>query len=150
MTLEALPGRMDGLMPRHLGRRPCTYNPPQWWDLGSEYVSLAKELCREECPRELFLECESGPPVQGMVKAGVLYDDSSRPVPEPCACGRCRACRGVVSDHHDTIAAMRAAKIPFRDIAARIGFSVDATRVYWHLRGKHKEAASAEGGAREA
>lgn len=139
MSLEALPGRTDGLMPKHLGRRPCTYNPSQWWEQGHPNVERAKELCRDECPRDCFAECEAGPAVFGMVKAGILFDDRGKAVPEPCRCGRCRECKGVVADWHDTIAEMRMAGFPFRDIAARIGFSEDATRVYWHARGKHKE-----------
>ena len=144
MSLEALPGPTGGLMSRHLGQRPCTYNPPQWWDLGSPCVGLAVELCEEECPTALFRQCEAGPPVKGMVKAGVLYDDEGRPVKQKCRCGECRQCKGVVADHHNTIAMMRTAKIPFRVIAERIGFTEDATRVYWHSRGKHREAAKAQ------
>lgn len=138
MSLEALPGKTDGLMPRHLGKRPCTYHPPQWWDLGNEYVELAKELCREECPTALFRECQRRAAPIGMVQAGVLYGDNGKPVPEVCRCGQCRRCRGVVSDHHDTIARMREQRIPFRVIAEAIGFTEDATRVYWHNRGKFK------------
>lgn len=145
MTLTALPGPAGGLMPEHLGLRPCTYNPPQWWDQGHENNEVAKQLCRKGCPVMLFRECESGPPVFGMVKAGVLYDDKGKVVPDPHRCDdlKCRKCQGVVADHHDTIAQMRALDppTPFRIIASVIGFTQDATRVYWHTRGKHKEAA---------
>lgn len=141
MSLEALPGRSGGLIPQHLNPRPCTYYPTRWWDQGHPYNPEAKRLCREVCPKVAFLECAAGPPVFGMVKAGVLYDDKGRPVPEPHRCEdvACRKCRGVVADHHLTIAALRARKVPFREIAETIGFSQDATRVYWHTRGKFKE-----------
>lgn len=145
MTLKPMPGPSGGLMPKHLGLRPCTYNPPQWWDLGHPKVEEAKRLCRTQCPEKLFRECEAGPQVYSMVKAGVLFDDRGNPVPEPCDCGECRRCKGVVADHHMIIAACRAAGVPFRDIAARIGFSEDATRVYWHSRGKHKQGGVANG-----
>lgn len=138
MSLDALPGKSEGLMPRHLGQRPCTYHDPRWWDLGSSEVDRAAMLCLTACPTKLFLECEAGPDPIGMVKAGVLFGDNGRPVPKPCRCGECRRCKGVVADHHDQIALMRLAKIPFKVIAERIGFSEDATRVYWHNRGKHK------------
>lgn len=141
MTLQALPGPSGGLMPQHLNARPCTYKPPRWWDQGHFQNPEAKRLCREVCPAAAFRECEMGPRVYGMIKAGVLYDDKGYPVPEPHRCGdpHCRKCRGVVADHHLTIAKLRSEGVPFRLIAEIIGFSQDATRVYWHTRGKHKE-----------
>lgn len=147
MTLEALPGRSGGLMPQHLNPRPCTYKPPQWWDQGHPYNPEAKRLCREVCPQAAFRECEMGPPVFGMIKAGALYDDKGHLVPEPHRCDdeRCRKCRGVVADHHLTIATLRAQGVPFRMIAEVIGFSQDATRVYWHARGKYKEQQATQG-----
>lgn len=142
MSLEALPGKSDGLMARHLGQRPCTYHPPQWWDLGDEYNALAVELCENECPTKLFRECQQLPPPMGMVQAGVLYGDNRKPIPVACACGNCQRCKGVVADHHATIAARRAEGVSFKRIAAEIGFSEDATRVYWHRRGKLLEEAA--------
>ena len=139
MTLHAMPGSEGGLMARNVSQRPCTYHPPQWWDQGHEYNSLAKELCREECPAALFKQCQDGPRVFGMIKAGVLYDYDGKPEKQPCGCGNCRACKGVVADHHATIASMRSLGFPFKLIARRIGFTEDATRVYWHARGKYRE-----------
>lgn len=135
MSLDALPGPSGGLMPKHLGLRPCTYHPAQWWELGHPNVERAKELCRTECPRDCFAAC---PPISGMVSAAVLRDERGRVIPDPCYCGECRRCKGVVADHHDTIAVMRSVGYPFREIADRIGFGEDATRVYWHSRGKWK------------
>lgn len=148
MTLQAMPGNIEGgLIPRHLNPRPCTNLPSWWWDMGDPHNEYARELCRTECPVALFAECEAGPKVFGMVKAGVLYDDKGKPVPEEhkkCRNPNCRKCARVVSDHHDLIAALRADSVPFREIAERLGFTPDAVRMYWSTRGKARAEREAQ------
>lgn len=135
MTLSVLPGAQPGgLMPKHLNPRPCVNNPAWWWDVGDENNIKAIGLCLTGCP--LVDKCrEDTTPVLGMIRAGVPYGDDGKPVRskshESCVRPTCQKCRGTVADHHTTIAQLRAMNLPYRLIAERIGFSIDATRQYW-------------------
>lgn len=145
--------------PRDTTVRPCQTRPAHWWETGDPDNYKAVALCRS-CP--FVDTCATGWRPIGVIAGGQAHDDTGSVVPlhdcgQPMVrrtdglhCTRCPRQqptppprrRGSTwippgeptapADHHDRIAAMRAARCGYREIAQAIGAREDSVRRYWH------------------
>ncbi|MEV1321989.1 hypothetical protein AB0J14_38575 [Micromonospora arborensis] len=145
LPLRPLPPPREGaFVAAHHDPRPCVTYPVGWWDTGDRNNARAIKLCDTVCPLRAECAPKGKEKPQGVIRAGVVYDDHGdvqrlcrncqRPLNRATqnATHTCEMCRrGRLAAHHGRIAELVEAGSSWAVIGRAIDYHPDTVRKYW-------------------